>query len=194
MAKFSPQTLAMLTYACGVLGTKSGRLMGRLMAAARPHMAEFKDHELVALVCAAARLQHTPEEAFVTRWLEVFEARVGTAEGSVLAAGGWAMASLGVRPKAAWQRAYVSALAKKVPDLKPTELSMSVWALGEWVPALDPMLVAALGKRVGECQPGFNPTVRRNMAWSLMKIRTKSKAKQLAKKADLVTKKAIMVK
>ena len=80
MAHFSPQTLAMLTYACGVLGTKSARLMGRLMDAARTHIGEFKDKELVALACAAARLRFVPEDAFVSRWLEAFQARALTAE------------------------------------------------------------------------------------------------------------------
>ena len=65
VSKFSPQTLAMLTYACGVLGTRSARLMGRLLDAARTRIDEFKDNELVALVCAAARLRHVPDLSLI---------------------------------------------------------------------------------------------------------------------------------
>ena len=83
LPKFSAPTLAMLVYACGVLGTRSGRLMGRLLSAARPHMSVFKENELSALVCTAARLHHVPEEGFLSAWLKEFQVGHGSCRGVV---------------------------------------------------------------------------------------------------------------
>ena len=166
----------MLTYACGVLGTRSGRLLGRLLAASRPHMASFKPEELSALVCTAARLKHLPHDGFVSAWLLAFEPHMPTMAGSVLATCGWALATLGVKPGEAWMRAYCKALAGRLAGLQPREVSMVVWALGEWVPVLGPGLVAQLGTRVGQCTSGFDKVVRRNMTWALHRIKTKCAA------------------
>ncbi|GAX72613.1 hypothetical protein CEUSTIGMA_g69.t1 [Chlamydomonas eustigma] len=174
--KFTPSTLAMLTVACGVLGTKSSRLMGRLLTAARPHMHVFKAQELSALVCTAARLQYAPDEAFVSSWLSTFESRMITMSGSIIAACGWALATIGVKPSPSWMQTYARVLAWRLDTLSAAEVSMVTWALGEWVPVLSTELVRQLGTRVGSCRMTYNKDVRRNLTWSMMKLKTKSKA------------------
>ena len=176
MSKFTPNTIAMLTYSCGVLGTKSARLLGRLLAAARPHLSLFKANELCALICTPARLKICPDEGFLSAWLVAFEQRIPTLPGSALSTSVWALASLGVSPRAEWQRLLAHVLEGKLDSLESQEVSMVVWALGEWVTPLPPLFVARLGSKVGSFNKNYSKTVRRNLNWALMKLKSKSKA------------------
>jgi hypothetical protein len=118
-----PTTLAMLAYACGVLGgrrptdsvRRSDRLLRRLLAAAQPRLHEFKGQELSALACASARLQHAPPPEFVTAWMAATGSRMGGMPGPVLCACAWALAKLRATPPAAWQALLASRLEGCLP-------------------------------------------------------------------------------
>jgi hypothetical protein len=54
---------------------------------------------------------------------------------------------------------------------------MVVWALGEWNPPdLRHSLLLILSRRVMDCMPQYDSTVRRNMLWALKRIFTKGRA------------------
>jgi hypothetical protein len=66
--KFEPSSLVVFLYACSVLGTKSGRLLGRLVSMARHHLTlqpggTFTAHELTAIICALAKLNFRPDQS-----------------------------------------------------------------------------------------------------------------------------------
>ena len=86
MHKFPPSALVPFIHSCGVLGTRSGRLLGRLLAAARPHMAQgaFRGQELVAMICTLAKLQYRPEPGAVLVYVPTrFGAGAGDKRGTL---------------------------------------------------------------------------------------------------------------
>eukprot|EP00798_Chlamydomonas_sp_ICE-L_P018215 gene18215-24666_t len=94
IATFEASELAMIMFACGMLGTKSGRLLSRLLSSCRAHISDFSALQLSGIMCACAKLKHVPGPDFMAAWFVEVEMKMPILSSSVMACSLWAVATL----------------------------------------------------------------------------------------------------